>query len=142
MFLPKTLGTVEPEYIDKHITSDIWECKPHYEIPFPLVTPPKGYWLTLGSGCYTSLATTNAYGITYNYSIDVIRQDFDDKFLLNVDQYVAGYESSNVYKITKMPPPSYHHPTPWEPFMKKLPREYKLALGHLYKVEGIPSSIT
>jgi hypothetical protein len=131
----KSLGTFSPYYLTDFLNTSPWNHIPYYNIPIPLITPPRGYWLTLGSACPISMASTAAGGLVYSASWDIVRVDFNDPYLLNVDQYVAGYASPNSYMLYKMPNPLYHWPKPGDPFISKLPFAYQKSLKQLLRDE-------
>lgn len=122
------IGLVNQEDILKTIEPESWKTKLLDEIPFSVVNHSPGYLFTLGSG-NVSLATTSIYNFTYNSSIDVFRSDFDsnnlNEPLINIDHYVAGSLSPNLYAIYRTPPESYHWPTAYSPIVTEIPDEWQ-----------------
>jgi len=84
----KYIGTIPISEANMTIGRTVWEPNCFDLIPYSVINLPPNYLFTLGSGCYTSMATTSAYGLRYCSGLDIIRQDYlSGSIVFDVDRY-------------------------------------------------------
>lgn len=130
---PKFIGTVGWNEVIKTITKNPWEPIAFDWSPFPVVVPPPHYLFTLGSGCFSSMATTSIYNQTYHSAIDVFRQDYiNGTVVIDVDHYIAQM-GKNSYFVYQYPPVSYHHLKPQDKILTCVPIAWQAYLDKVTK---------
>lgn len=126
----KFIGTISTDESNQLIGDSFWEPTQFDRIPLSAIGYPSGYLFTLGSGCYSSMATTSQYGITYHAGLDIVRQDCDSGTItFDVDHYVVS-PKDRFCAVFMEPPPPYHHLTKEEELIKHADPQWQTYIKH------------
>lgn len=127
---PKFIGTIPTSEAEKTIGEVIWTPVSFDQIPYSAINPPPSYLFAVGSGCYPSMATTSAYGLSYSSGLDIVRQDYlSGAIVFDVDHYVAAPQGDFYAVFMELPPP-YHHLTLQDQLLDYAAPEWQSYIRH------------